>query len=167
MSTKSNNEKYLTNEVKAFFKELIEDAGNWSGCPMFGGNVGGDQASKGYLVNLKKAGIVTTEKDEENKKIQWVNFTLKAYELGLEVGAKMDAAIFWDKEAGRGYNYDELPLVKAKPKAKKIKGKTAAEFIDFLEHTLIPDLKESGREFTAEDFETAVKWIKHFQEVSR
>ena len=33
---------------------------------------------------------------------------------------------------------------------------TREEFIRFLENTLIPDLKESGRHSTAEDFETAV-----------
>jgi len=33
-------------------------------------------------------------------------------------------------------------------------------FIGFLENTLIPDLKESGMEFTAEDFETAVYYMK-------
>ena len=33
-------------------------------------------------------------------------------------------------------------------------------FIRFLEDTLIPDLKESGMEFTAEDFETAVYYMK-------
>tara|TARA_B100000131_G_C17634774_1_gene417502 strand:+ start:144 stop:359 length:216 start_codon:yes stop_codon:yes gene_type:complete len=34
------------------------------------------------------------------------------------------------------------------------------EFIWFLENTLIPDLKESGRHATAEDFETAVFFMK-------
>lgn len=46
---------------------------------------------------------------------------------------------------------------------KKIKGKTLAEFVEFLEGTLIPDLKESGNIFTAQDFGTALKWIKHLQ----
>lgn len=51
-----------------------------------------------------------------------------------------------------------------KPKKEKvIKGKTAEEFIEFLEGTLIPDLKESGSTYTAQDFETSVKWIKHFK----
>lgn len=33
------------------------------------------------------------------------------------------------------------------------------EFVEFLENTLIPDLKESGMDATAEDFETAVSFI--------
>ena len=36
---------------------------------------------------------------------------------------------------------------------------TRADFIWFLENTLIPDLKESGRHSTAEDFETAVYFM--------
>ena len=54
----------------------------------------------------------------------------------------------------------------AKTKTKKKKKKTAkvsprkAEYIAYLEETLIPDLKESGKEFTAEDFETMVKFLR-------
>lgn len=36
---------------------------------------------------------------------------------------------------------------------------TRSDFIWFLENTLIPDLKESGRHSTAEDFETAVYFM--------
>jgi hypothetical protein len=38
-----------------------------------------------------------------------------------------------------------------------------ARFLRFLEETLIPDLKASGTEFTAEDFETAVAMMKHLE----
>ena len=34
------------------------------------------------------------------------------------------------------------------------------EFIEYLTYTLIPDLKDSGLDATAEDFETAVHFIK-------
>ena len=34
------------------------------------------------------------------------------------------------------------------------------DFISFLKHTLIPDLKESGMDATAEDFETAVYYME-------
>lgn len=33
------------------------------------------------------------------------------------------------------------------------------EFIEFLEHTLIPDLRESGMDATADDFKTAVDYM--------
>lgn len=46
---------------------------------------------------------------------------------------------------------------------KKINGHTLPQFIAFLNETLIPDLKKSGTEATAEDFESAVKWIKELQ----
>jgi len=38
--------------------------------------------------------------------------------------------------------------------------KNRYEFIDFLNDTLIPDLKETGLTATAEDFEEAVKYMK-------
>ena len=37
---------------------------------------------------------------------------------------------------------------------------TKEEYIAYLETTLIPDLRESGMEATAEDFETAVMLLK-------
>jgi len=37
------------------------------------------------------------------------------------------------------------------------------QFLDFLEHTLIPDLKESGTEATAEDFEKCVAIIEQLR----
>lgn len=39
-------------------------------------------------------------------------------------------------------------------------GWTKDEFIEYLLNTLIPDLKESGREATAEDFETTVAFLQ-------
>jgi len=35
------------------------------------------------------------------------------------------------------------------------------DYIDFLEGTLIPDLRESGSDFTADDFETVIKMLKN------
>jgi hypothetical protein len=37
---------------------------------------------------------------------------------------------------------------------------TKQEFITYLTKTLIPDLKRSGSKYTAEDFETAVYFMK-------
>lgn len=39
-------------------------------------------------------------------------------------------------------------------------GLTREDFIQYLEERLIPDLKESGHEYTAKDFETAVRFMK-------
>lgn len=38
---------------------------------------------------------------------------------------------------------------------------TQEEFINFLEKTLIPDLIDSGRDMTADDFKEAIHWMKH------
>lgn len=46
-----------------------------------------------------------------------------------------------------------------KAKAKTINGHTLPQFIAFLNETLIPDLKKSGTDATAQDFESAVQWI--------
>ena len=56
----------------ALFVALVEDAPNWSGSPLFGGNVGSGEANKGHLTDLKKKGLVTTWEDEGNS---WVDFT--------------------------------------------------------------------------------------------
>lgn len=41
---------------------------------------------------------------------------------------------------------------------------TDLEFVAYLEETLIPDLKESGHDCTAEDFERCVDIIKRLTE---
>ena len=42
---------------------------------------------------------------------------------------------------------------------------TLVEFIDYLEQTLIPDLKDSGSTATAEDFETAVYYLNQLNDL--
>jgi hypothetical protein len=37
------------------------------------------------------------------------------------------------------------------------------DYINWLETTLIPDLKDSGNDATAEDFETCIEWLREFQ----
>ena len=44
--------------------------------------------------------------------------------------------------------------------------KTKEDFINFLENTLIPDLKRSGNDATAEDFEEAIYWITKKVEIN-
>ena len=57
------------------------------------------------------------------------------------------------------HNSTEKAIPEAKGNMPRI-WSSKAEFVRFLEDTLIPDLKESGLEFTAEDFETAVYYMK-------
>lgn len=42
---------------------------------------------------------------------------------------------------------------------------SSEEFVSYLEDTLIPDLRESGSDATADDFEEAVFWIEHEKKV--
>lgn len=84
---------FLTPEVLAFFDELAKDAPNWSGVPLFDG----DATQKGYLVNLKKAGLVTTEVDDDPGRMDlstgrrlppsvFVSFTPAGVKLAIERG---------------------------------------------------------------------------------
>jgi hypothetical protein len=57
-------ETFLTPAVVARFVAYAKDAGNWGGNPVIGGNVGGDPADKGYLANMKKAGLIRTTEYE-------------------------------------------------------------------------------------------------------
>lgn len=79
----------LTSSSIDLFIALAKDAGNWSGTPLFGGNVGGSNESKGHLTQLKKAGLVTTWQDPDDKKLSWVSFTKEgkafAAKFGIEV----------------------------------------------------------------------------------
>ncbi len=84
----------ITEGSKQLFIELAEDAGNWSGSPLFGANVGGDDVSRGHLTHLKKLGLVTTYVDEDDpsgsrfRRDAWVIFTdlgvRYAEELGID-----------------------------------------------------------------------------------
>lgn len=83
METKMTIE--LTEGSKELFIALIKDAGNWSGVPLFGGNVGHAPADKGHLTDLKKKGLLTTDQDEDNRKCHWVYFTEEGKKLGKEL----------------------------------------------------------------------------------
>lgn len=84
----------ITETSKAVFIAYAKDAGNWSGMPLVGGNVGGGKEERGNLTQLKKAGLIKTEetKDRINGRIQtdsWVVFTedgiAYAKELGIDL----------------------------------------------------------------------------------
>lgn len=67
------------NTLNRFIK-YAQDAGNWGGSPLVGGNVGGDPADKGFILNMKKAGLITTWEDRGviNRRVVvsvWLEFT--------------------------------------------------------------------------------------------
>jgi hypothetical protein len=62
----------LTVKSTALFIDLVKDAGNWNGNPLWGGNVGGSREDRGNLTDIKKAGLVTTDMDDG---CIWIFFT--------------------------------------------------------------------------------------------
>ena len=78
-----NHKMKLTEKSKALFKAYAEDAGNWSGTPLVGGNVGGSQEDNGNLTHLKKMELVETFEYEREI---WINFTDKGKALAKEMG---------------------------------------------------------------------------------
>jgi hypothetical protein len=64
----------ITETSKRVFMAYAKDAGNWSGTPLVGGNVGGDKAEQGNLTQLKQAELITTQYDREQDST-WIYFT--------------------------------------------------------------------------------------------
>ena len=62
----------LTKRSLELFLAYAEDAGNWSGTPLVGGNVGGSKEDRGNLTDLKKAGLITTFVSDG---CTWLKFT--------------------------------------------------------------------------------------------
>jgi hypothetical protein len=73
----------MTEETKTLFIELVEDACNWSGMPLWDGNVAGGKKRRGNLTNLKLMGLVKTQQYEGNT---WVTFTEAGDSLAADMG---------------------------------------------------------------------------------
>jgi hypothetical protein len=73
----------ITGRTLELFLAYAKDAGNWSGSPLVGGNVGGSKEDRGNLTQMKKAGLVTTQVDEGNT---WLYFTEAGRALAAEHG---------------------------------------------------------------------------------
>tara|TARA_R110000824_G_scaffold21839_2_gene80988 strand:+ start:187 stop:456 length:270 start_codon:yes stop_codon:yes gene_type:complete len=78
----------------ARFVAYAGDAQNWSGTPLVGGNVGGEPADKGYLLHMKKAGLITTweERMPGEAPDVWIDFTDKGVALAAEHGIDLAAS---------------------------------------------------------------------------
>jgi len=70
------------------FMAYARDAGNWSGSPLVGGNVGGSKEDRGNITHLKKLGLVKTDYDEGNT---WLIFTAKGRKYAAEHGIEIEA----------------------------------------------------------------------------
>lgn len=119
--------------------------------------------------------------------VEWQDEQIAKIKSKLEKDEPLDGAdlsfIEVQKEHNRRAEIEELEKMwkasgakttdEAKaPKKKKVKEKrtdesnfkTKQEFIDYLEDTLIPDLRGSGSDATADDFEEAIMWMKKTNE---
>lgn len=76
----------ITEASKNLFEAYAKDAGNWSGTPLVGGNVGGSKEDRGNLTQLKVAGLITTFRDEG---CTWISFTDLGREYATSLGIEI------------------------------------------------------------------------------
>lgn len=77
----------ITDRSKELFIAYAEDADNWGGTPLVGGNVGGSKEDRGNLTQLKLADLLTTFDDGEG--CIWIEFTPKGLEYAAALGIKI------------------------------------------------------------------------------
>lgn len=73
----------ITQQSKELFIKYANDAGNWSGCPLVGGNVADTKENAGNLTQLKRAQLLTTHKEDGDS---WINFTPLGFEYAASLG---------------------------------------------------------------------------------
>ena len=86
----NTTEKVITPESMRVFLQYAFDAGNWSGQPLVGGNVGGSKEERGNLTQLKRAGLITTFSDDG----LWISFTKSGQDVAKSAG--IDLSIYCD-----------------------------------------------------------------------
>lgn len=89
----------LTEKSNALFLAFANDAGNWSGTPLIGGNVEMTRAKRGNLSDLVQKGLVMVSDDGEGN--TWVHFTRAGVDYANEHGVDLQ----WVLESG-----DEAPV---------------------------------------------------------
>lgn len=73
----------ITSQSLDLFLAYARDAGNWSGNPPVGGNVGGSKEDRGNLTQLKRAGLIETFVSD---KLTWISFTPAGVALAAQYG---------------------------------------------------------------------------------
>ena len=81
------NEMSITSKSLELFLAYARDAGNWSGTPLIGGNVGGDVEGRGNLTQLKQAGLLRTLPAGGST---WIYFTGSGRALASSHGIQVD-----------------------------------------------------------------------------
>ena len=77
----------ITKKSLEVFLAYAEDAGNWGGTPLVGGNVGGSKEERGNLTQLKKAGLISTAEDDGDV---FIYFKPAGLALAKEHGIDLD-----------------------------------------------------------------------------
>lgn len=77
----TTNRQEITDRSLELFLDYARDAGNWSGTPLIGGNVGGSREDRGNLTQLKKADLIETFNWEGDA---WISFTEAGHRLAAE-----------------------------------------------------------------------------------
>ena len=65
----------LTAKSLELFLAYAKEADNCSCTPLVGGNVGGTKEDLGNQTQLKRAGLIVTQQDQDDLSCQWVYFT--------------------------------------------------------------------------------------------
>lgn len=78
----------LTISSHDLFMAYAEDAGNWSGMPLVGGNVPATKEAAGNLTDLKRKGFITTFQDAGEA---WICFT----DAGIAYAEKHGCDLSW------------------------------------------------------------------------
>lgn len=81
----------LTADSLRLFKDIANDAGNWGGTPMVGGNVCTTKADLGNLTDLKKHGLLSTF---ESDGCYFIDFTPAGLALAFVHGIQIRQADF-------------------------------------------------------------------------
>ncbi|HIF23204.1 MAG TPA: hypothetical protein EYQ27_15200 [Gemmatimonadetes bacterium] len=84
------NPSNLSTGALDLFILMANDAMNWSGTPLLGGNFDLDEQGKGYLTKLKKAGLVWADKQHDPGCVThgfvYINFTEAGQALATSHG---------------------------------------------------------------------------------
>jgi hypothetical protein len=77
----------ITPKSREVFLAYADDAENWNGMPLVGGNVGGSKEERGNLTQLKQAGLIETDKCKDGH--LWVMFTDLGKQFAAENGIEL------------------------------------------------------------------------------
>lgn len=77
----------ITEQSKQLFIAYANDAGNWNGTPLVGGNVGGSKEDRGNLTQLKRAGLIETDVEDGDT---WVFFSDAGKQYAADLGISID-----------------------------------------------------------------------------